>query len=98
MKISNGIYFKMIIRAAQQYKLGINSFIERLQKHWLDNFADKFSSFSPAEIERFALDAIQEAEAKGIVNEDETVVYADLCLACASGFAAQIKSEETPDV
>jgi hypothetical protein len=88
----------MIIRAAQQYKLGINSFIERLQTHWLDNFADKFSSFSAAEIERFALDAIREAEAKGIESEDETVVYADLCLAAQSGFAAQIKFEEKPDV
>jgi hypothetical protein len=87
----------MIIRADQQYQLGVNSFVERLQKHWLDNFEDKFSRFSPPEIRRFALDALAEAEAKKIENEDDIVVYADLCLAAESGFAAQIKSEEKPD-
>jgi hypothetical protein len=87
----------MLIRAEQQYRLGVNSFIERLQKHWLDNFKDKFSPFSRAEIERFAFKAVVEAEAKGIENEDDIVVYADLCLAAESGFAAQIKSEEKPD-
>jgi hypothetical protein len=87
----------MIIRADQQYRLGVTSFIERLQKHWLENFKDKFSPFAPPEIRRFALEAVEEAEAKGIENEDNIVVYADLCLAAESGFAAQIKSEEKPD-
>ena len=87
----------MIIRADQQYQLSVNSFVERLQKHWLDNFKDKFSPFSPPEIRRFALAAVEEAEGKGIENEDDIVVYGDLCLAAETGFAAQIKSEEKPN-
>jgi hypothetical protein len=88
----------MIIRADQQYQLGVSSFVERLQKHWLENFKDKFSSFSPAEIRQLALAAVDEAEAKGIENEDDIGVYADLCLVNESGFAAEIKSEEKTDV
>jgi hypothetical protein len=87
----------MLIRADQQYQLGINSFVERLQKYWLENFRYKFSSFPPARLRQLALAAVEEAEAKGIENEDDIVAYADLCLVNKAGFAAEIKSEEKDD-
>ncbi len=82
------------IRAAQQNQLAINLFIERLQNHWQENFRHKFAAFSENEFNKLAHNAVREAREKGIENEDDIIVYADLCLAAASGFAAQLKSQE----
>ena len=86
------------IRAAQQNQLAINLFIERLQNHWRENFRHKFAALSENEGNQLAHNAVREARDKGIENEDDIIVYADLCLAAASGFAAQLKSQEKLNV
>ena len=65
----------MIIRKKQQNQVAVDLFIERLKRHWLDNFAPKFSALSGDEIHRLAQKALREAQAKGIEKEDEIVVY-----------------------
>lgn len=84
----------MIIRKEQQSEIGIDFFIKRLQEHWLDNFPHKFISVSNDEINQIASTAVQETEAKGIENEDVSVIYVDLCLVAGTGFAAQSTPSE----
>ena len=84
----------MIIRATQQNVLSLNLFAKKLQNHWLENFADKFSVYPKDEVERLAHEAIREADSKGIENEDDIIIYSDLCVVNDSGFASRLKHQE----
>ena len=88
----------MIIRAEQQSQVAIELFVKRLQEHWLENFPYKFADIPKDEIKQICINAVNEAESKGILYEDLTIIHSDLCLLVGTGFAAKLENQEKPNV
>ncbi len=82
------------IRADQQSEVAESLFVERLRVHWNESFPQRFTGLPKEEIDGLAGEAVREAQAKGIENEDQIVIHADLCLAAGTGFAAQMTPQE----